>query len=51
MVKFGSWFCFMPSVPRFSPRVVIPEIGGGYRRYPDFLALLIHFWAYYKEFV
>ncbi|BDT14867.1 MULTISPECIES: hypothetical protein [Oscillatoriales] len=37
-----------PSVPRFNPGVVIPKTGGGYRRYPDFLTLLIHFWAYYK---
>ncbi|WAK74089.1 hypothetical protein [Limnospira platensis] len=32
-----------PSVPRFSPRVVIPEIGGGYRRYPDFLTFTYPF--------
>ena len=48
---FGNRFSLTPSVPRFSPRVVIPEIGGGYRRYPDFIALLIHLWASYKEFV
>ncbi|WP_072002885.1 hypothetical protein [Limnospira platensis] len=40
-----------PSVPRFNPEVVIPKTGGGYRRYPNFLTLLIHLWASYKEFV
>ncbi|MEK9511042.1 hypothetical protein [Limnospira fusiformis] len=34
VVAFGSRFYFTPSVPRFNPRGVIPEIGGGYRRYP-----------------
>ncbi|MFO7090222.1 hypothetical protein B9R42_13150 [Arthrospira platensis PCC 7345] len=34
-----------PSVPRFNPEIVIPKTGGGYRRYPNFLTLLIHFWA------
>ncbi|MFO7090224.1 hypothetical protein B9R42_13160 [Arthrospira platensis PCC 7345] len=51
VVTFGSRFYFMPSVPRFNPGVMIPKTGGGYRRYPDFLTLLIHFWASYKEFV
>ncbi|MFO7140814.1 hypothetical protein B9T16_03680 [Arthrospira sp. PCC 8006] len=40
-----------PSVPRFSLGFVTPKTGGGYRRYPNFLTLLIHFWASYKEFV
>ena len=38
-----------PSVPRFNPGVVVPKIGGGYRRYPNFLTLLIHFWASYRN--
>ncbi|MFO7033238.1 hypothetical protein B9T07_26315 [Limnospira fusiformis CCALA 023] len=32
-----------PSVPRFNPRIVYPETGGGYRRYsllPDFSVCL-----------
>ncbi|MEK9514271.1 MULTISPECIES: hypothetical protein [Limnospira] len=33
VVVFGSRFYFTPSVPRFYPRVVNPETGGGYRRY------------------
>ncbi|BAI91767.1 hypothetical protein NIES39_K01180 [Arthrospira platensis NIES-39] len=28
---------------------MIPKTGGGYRRYPNSLTLLIHFWASYKE--
>ncbi|AMW30975.1 hypothetical protein [Limnospira platensis] len=43
VVKFGSWFCFMPSVPRFNPEIVIPKTGGGYRRYPNFLAFTYPF--------
>ncbi|CDM93156.1 MULTISPECIES: hypothetical protein [Limnospira] len=34
VVASGSWFYFTPSVPRFNPRGVSPETGGGYRRYP-----------------
>ncbi|MEK9514806.1 MULTISPECIES: hypothetical protein [Limnospira] len=33
VVASGSRFYFTPSVPRFSPRVVNPKTGGGYRRY------------------
>jgi hypothetical protein len=31
----GSRFSLTPSVPRFNLRVVNPETGGGYRRYPQ----------------
>ncbi|MDT9180811.1 MAG: hypothetical protein P5678_25135, partial [Limnospira sp. PMC 1240.20] len=43
VVAFGSRFYFTPSVPRFNPRIVYPEIGGGYRLYsllPDFSVCL-----------
>ncbi|WAK74011.1 hypothetical protein [Limnospira platensis] len=43
VVAYGSRFYFTPSVPRFNPGVVIPEIGGGYRRYPDFLTFTYPF--------
>ncbi|MEK9512312.1 MULTISPECIES: hypothetical protein [Limnospira] len=33
VVAFGSRFYFTPSVPRFSPRVVNPKTGDGYRLY------------------
>ncbi|MDT9231809.1 hypothetical protein, partial [Limnospira sp. PMC 1242.20] len=29
-----------PSVPRFNPRIVNPETGGGYRRYSQLSAIL-----------
>ncbi|TVU54626.1 MAG: hypothetical protein EA414_05635 [Arthrospira sp. PLM2.Bin9] len=32
-----------PSVPRFSPGVVTPKTGGGYRRYPYFLTFTYPF--------
>ncbi|MDT9185963.1 MAG: hypothetical protein P5674_25210, partial [Limnospira sp. PMC 289.06] len=37
---FGNRFSLTPSVPRFSPRVVIPQTGGGYRRYSQLPAIL-----------
>ncbi|EKD06240.1 MULTISPECIES: hypothetical protein [Limnospira] len=33
VVASGSRFYFTPSVPRFNPRFVISETGGGYRLY------------------
>ncbi|MEK9512733.1 MULTISPECIES: hypothetical protein [Limnospira] len=32
--RVGGRFLHTPSVPRFNPGVMIPQTGGGYRRYP-----------------
>ncbi|BDT13441.1 MAG: hypothetical protein P5702_21760 [Limnospira sp. PMC 1291.21] len=33
--RLDSRFDLTPSVPRFSPRVMSSQTGGGYRRYPQ----------------